>query len=74
MEKAVRPRSRLPRDRIESDSSARDEIHPGNQHGENPETVDEPLEDISLIAAPANTLLGQVDAPCLIADSGNEPQ
>ena len=48
--------------------------HPGNQHGEYPQTIDKPLEDISLIAAPANAFLGEIDSSCLLADSGKEAQ
>lgn len=48
--------------------------HPGNQHGEYPQTIDNAPEDVALIAAPANAFLRQIDAPCLLADSRNQSQ
>ena len=36
--------------------------------------LDKPPKDIALIAATANSLLGEVDFPCLPTDSGNESQ
>ena len=48
--------------------------HPGNQHGEDSQAVNKSAEKITLIAPPANALLSQVDAPCLLTDSGNKAQ
>ena len=44
------------------------------QHGKYPQAVDGSLEGIPLIASPANALLGEIDFPRLLANSGNEPQ